>query len=282
MNIFKTNLLCLRAGASLVLLMATRAGAQNIMSFEDYQALDHVEPYVYQLDTEKGSLLYFGSRHSFLPSDPQMEALSRAWTSFRPQMAFTEGGELSIDSLTKEQIIQRYGEFGMTWWLARRDSVQVRSLDPDRKAEVAHLQGRGWTGEQLMLFFTLRKVAQSQEQLVNVDLAEVLPQYLQSMVHRFGLKGPTNIKEFEKAVKRLLPSLENWRTISMSYFYPGPQDPSYFTNQIATDSNHFRDQYQVKLLLEAVDGGKRVFAIAGSAHAVMQEPALRAALKSQE
>ena len=65
----------------------------------------------------------------------------------------------------------------------------------------------------------------------------------------------------------------------MSYFYPGPQDPSYFTNEVATESNHFRDQYHVKLLEEAVRSSKRVFAIVGSAHAVMQEPTLRSVLR---
>lgn len=253
--------------------------AQQIMSFEAYQSLDHSEPYIYQITADSGALLYFGSRHSFDPTDSQITKIQEAWKTFRPDVAFTEGGMLSVDSLSQTEAIERYGEFGMTRLLAKRDSVPVRSLDPDRGSEITYLRNRGWSDEQLMLFYTLRQVAQSQSQQVTVNLSEAVPKYLASLVQRFSMQGPTTVSEFEQSVERLLPDVQNWREISMAYFYPGPQDQTFFTNEIATESNQFRDLYHVELLKNAVLSGIRVFAIAGSAHAVMQEPALRSILQ---
>lgn len=267
-------------GIVVALILGTPVRAQTVMSFEEYQAVDHSEPYVYRIEADSGALLYFGSRHSFDPEDPQMDTLRRVWNAFEPDVAFTEGTEVSsIDTLSRTDLIRRYGEVGMTWHLAQRDGVPVRTLDPSRKAEIDHLMQKGWTGEQLMLFYTLRQVAQSQDQEVSVELTEVVPKYLTSLAERFPLQGPTTLAQFEAAVARHLPDVQNWTALSRSYFYPGPQDPSYFTNKISTDSNQFRDQHHADLLIEAVRSGKRVFAIAGSAHAVMQEPALRGTLR---
>jgi len=64
--------------------------------------------------------------------------------------------------------------------------------------------------------------------------------------------------------------------VRTSRFGPGPQDPAGLTNRLYTASNRFRDRSHVQLIGEAVSAGERVFVVAGSAHAVMQEPALRA------
>ena len=42
-------------------------------------------------------------------------------------------------------------------------------------------------------------------------------------------------------------------------------------------SGEFRDQHMVKLLIDEVKKGKRVFAVVGGSHVVMQESALKAA-----
>ena len=260
-----------------LLLFAFPVRGQDILTFEQYQALDHAEPYVVHLETASGALLYFGARHTFDPADPQLDSLEAAWRAFAPDAAYTEGGDLSIDGLSRDEAVQRFGEAGLTWVLARRDGVPVQTLDPPRAAEVAHLRDVGWTDEQLMLFYTLRNVAQRGAQAESVDFRNVLPRYLASLTARFGLRGPDTFDAFEDAVSRLLPELGDWRSIPGSYFYPGPQDPEFFTNRISTDANRFRDAYHVRVLNETVASGKRVFAVMGSAHVVMQEPALRAA-----
>lgn len=253
----------------------------EILSFAAYQEVEHEEPYIYEVSAQgrPEALLYFGSRHTFDSEDEQLGQLARRWEEFRPTLVLTEGGELELTDLSKTEIVSRYGEAGMVRWLARRDGVPARSLDPERGDEVRAMLNEGWSGEELMVFYTLRNVVQSNRQGQEVPYREVVPSYLESLVERFGLTGPTTLLGFETAIRELLPELEDWTQVPPSYLYPGPQDPSYFTNRLSTASNEFRDRYHVRLILDAVRDGGRVFVVAGSTHAVMQEPALRGRIR---
>ncbi|HKI89412.1 MAG TPA: hypothetical protein VKA38_10310 [Draconibacterium sp.] len=248
------------------------------MSYKEYQKTEHTEPYVWQLKSISGELLYFGSRHSFNPEDSQFNKLKTFFKDFSPDIVYTEGFPADVSSISNKEAIQKYGEFGLTWKLAGEANIEVYSLEPNRKKEIGYLQNKNWSNEQIILFYTLRQVAQSHQQQVDIDLNKILPQYLSSLKQRFGLTGPLTLHEFEQVVIRLLPDAEDWKEIPASYFYPGPQKPEHFTNQIATDSNQFRDKYHTEQIVKAVKGNNRVFVVAGSAHAVMQEPAIRALL----
>lgn len=253
--------------------------SQDIMSFEQYQKIDHEEPYIYQIDANNGKLLYFGSRHSFDFDDPQMDTLMHRFIQFAPDIVITEAFPDKFDySLTKHEAIKTSGEFGLTWKLADEQGLPIHSIEPTRDKEVEYLTHQGWSDTQLMLYFTLKQVSQSQNQQQSLDFSALVPKYLASLKERFDLNGPVTLEDFEKAVQRLLPDVKDWQSISQHYFYPGPQDPAFFTNRISTDSNIFRDNYHVEVITEAVQKGQKVFVIVGSAHAVMQEPALRSIL----
>lgn len=257
------------------------APASEMMSFAAYQEVEHEEPYIYEVSVRgrPGAVLYFGARHTYEPEDEQLGQLARRWEDFRPTLALTEGGELELGDLSKAEVVRRYGEAGMIRWLARRDGVPARSLDPERGDEVRALLDEGWSGEQLIVFYTLRNVVQSNRQGQDVEYRDVLPRYLESLVDRFGLEGPTTLGDFEAAIDELLPELDDWTQTPPSYLYPGPQEPDHFTNRLSTASNEFRDRYHVRSILDALQDGERVFVVAGSAHAVMQEPALRAGIR---
>ncbi|MBD3224817.1 MAG: hypothetical protein GF313_08815 [Caldithrix sp.] len=64
--------------------------SQNIMRFEQYQNVNHKEPYIYQIEANTGTLLYFGSRHSYDPDDPQLDTLINRFNRFAPDMVLTE------------------------------------------------------------------------------------------------------------------------------------------------------------------------------------------------
>lgn len=258
--------------------LPTYSFSQEIMSFEVYQKIDHEEPYIYQVESNSGALLYFGSRHSFDPGDPQMDTLDLRLNQFAPDIVLTEAFPENFDySLNRKEAIRNSGEFGLTWKLSKALNIPVYSVEPEREKEVNYLKNQGWSDTQIILYYTLKQVSQSQEQ--NVPFADLLPKYLASLKQRFNLDGPVTLEAFEDSVKDLLPSVENWKSIPQYYFYPGPQDPEYFTNRISTDSNIFRDKFHVTVIAEAVQKGQKVFVIVGSAHAVMQEPALRTILE---
>jgi len=72
----------------------------------------------------------------------------------------------------------------------------------------------------------------------------------------------------------LSPQLKDWREVSQGWFDPVASQA--YTNQISRLSGEFRDLHMVKLLIDEVRQGKRVFAVVGGSHVVMQERALKA------
>ena len=252
------------------------------MSFERYQKIDHKEPYIYRIESNTGKLLYFGSRHSFDPNDPQLDTLAHKFKQFAPDIVITEAFPEKFDySLNKQEAIKTNGEFGLIWKIVEEQNIPICSIEPTREKEVEYLKQQEWPDSQLILYYTLKQVAQSHDQQHSLDFSILVPKYLATLKQRFDLNGPTTLEAFEKAVLSLLPNVKDWQSISQQYFYPGPQDPEYFTNRISTDSNIFRDNHHVKVITEAVQEGQKVFVLVGSAHAVMQEPALRSILNKK-
>ena len=144
--------------------------AQDLMSYEQYQQIDHGEPYIYQIELNTWKLLYFGSRHSFDPQDQQMDTLAQKFKQFAPDIVITEAFPENFDfSLDMEEAIKNSGEFGLTWKLADEQNIPIQSMEPTRKKEVEHLKHQGWSDTQLMLYYTLRQVAQSQDQRDSLD-----------------------------------------------------------------------------------------------------------------
>ena len=92
-----------------------------------------------------------------------------------------------------------------------------------------------------------------------------------------GMDGPPRtIEEVEAALARLGPPLADWRDVPEGLFNPTRSEA--FTNEFSRILSRFRDEHMLRNLVTAVCSGERVFAVVGSAHVIMQERALKAAL----
>src|SRR5690606_16826139 len=75
-----------------------------------------------------------------------------------PTMVFNEGGDPPTAE-TRDAAITQFGEAGLVRYLAARDAIPVRSLEPTRESEVELLL-RSWEPEQIKLFYALRELPQ--------------------------------------------------------------------------------------------------------------------------
>jgi hypothetical protein len=75
----------------------------------------------------------------------------------------------------------------------------------------------------------------------------------------------------------MLPELMAWQSIPRSWFDPTRAD--IFLNEISRRSSDYRNCNMLPLVVHAVREGKRVFVLVGGTHVVMQEEALRSALR---
>lgn len=249
----------------------------RLMTFEEYSKVSHGYPYILRLKVGKGELLYFGARHVYDPKSEQVTEIETLWKEFRPTIAYHESTGTSLSN-TSDEAVRTSGESGLVRFLAARDDVPWFSLEPNRRDEVAMFL-KSYNPEQVRVFFVLRQVPQFRERKADESIEAFMTTYLHNLSYVPGLENspPGNIAELDKSCKWLWPQLADWRTADRSWSDPVAKNA--YTNQIARLSSEFRDLHMIRLLTEKVKQGERVFAVVGGSHVVMQEPALRAALK---
>ena len=252
-----------------------------MMTFDEYAGCRHAVPYVLDCADGAGRLLYYGSRHIFDRADPEVRDIEQRWAAFHPTLALNEGGDPPV-AATVDEAVQRYGEPGFLRWLAARDSVPCETFEPPMQAEADELL-RHFTAEQVKLFYTLRSVMQDAKRPVEArapTIEELVGKTLQWLAHLHGLEGPPrDVTEFEASCRRLLPAQADWRAPPGAWFDPVFRGPAIWTNRVARCSSEFRDRFIVERLVAELKRGKRVFAVIGASHVVMQEPVLRARLE---
>jgi hypothetical protein len=258
--------------------VATQQRDTGLMSYDEYAKAPYSSPYVVEIQAGEGALLYFGAQHINDPKHSQVTEIEKQWRQFHPTLAFNEGGEPPVMK-SVEEAVSRIGEAGLTRFLAARDKVPVRSLEPSRADEVAMLL-KTYTPEQVKVFYALRQVPQFYRSKRDETIETYVDHALKMLTSLPGLEGsPRNLAELEKSCLWLSPKLPEWRKAPQSWF--NPLDSQAYTNQLSRLTGEFRDLHMVKLLVDEVKQGKKVFAVVGFSHVVMQERMLRAALEGK-
>ncbi len=264
-------------GAAWIVVASCGAGRAGLMSFEEFARVGRRAPHVLSASAGAGRLLYYGSRHTFDPADPQLGDIERGWNGFDPTLAIIEGGVPPAPA-TREEAVRRSGERGWVRFLAARDSVPTASLEPDRAVEVTALR-REYTAEQIKVYYVLRQIPQYRSGGAPGPIVAFVERALQQTARVGGLAGPPrSVAELRGACARLLARLADCLDVTDDWFDPTVAEPRGYTNRLSRSSGAFRDRHMVDLITRAVRRGERVFAIAGFGHVVMQERALRAAM----
>jgi hypothetical protein len=246
----------------------------HILTYEEYARLSHSVPYLLELDSSRGALLYYGAEHVFDPRHPQSASIQHLWDRFRPTRAFNEGGNPPVAE-SADEAVARYGEPGLVRYLAARDGVPVQSLEPAPAAEAAAVLAAGIPPERLKLFLVLRKYATFRQTKHEESVEEFAEQAIASESRVPGLEGPPhNGAELAALYASLFPDDPDWREVPAGHFDPTSADTC--LNEIARLASQARNRHMVGLVTGAVQPGQRVFAVVGCSHVVMQEPVLRA------
>jgi acetyl esterase len=232
-------------------------------------------PYIIRIAPPRGALLYFGAGHSFDPADIQNARIEQEWKAFAADIAFTEGGQPPIAS-SRDEAVRSAGEPGLVRFLAARDNVPTTTLDPSLAQQLAALS-RTFTREQIKVFFVLRAVSQYVARQGNVDLPKETERVLRVFTATPGLSGsPRTVNELAAAYVRLFPEAGGYENVQSAWFDPVASGT--FLNDISRELNDYRDEFIVRLIVQHVSEGQRVFAVIGGSHVIMQEAVLRATL----
>jgi len=265
-------------GLTLALTSCVTSREAQIMTYEEYARIPgpHKTPYILRVDGTRGSLLYFGAEHSVDPGHPQVAEIVKQWAEFRPTVAYAEGGIPSLHE-TLDEAVRSSGEGGPVRFLAERDRIPVRSLEPPMRNQVEMLV-EDFSPEQVKLHYLLRQVMQYRRE----GRTDSLELYLEPLVRELNnipeLDGPPRkAADIKESVRRVFPGLADWTRVPQTWFSPTRSEA--VTNKMARELSRFRDEHMVSVLIEEVEKGERVFAVVGFSHAIMQAPALRNAIE---
>jgi hypothetical protein len=234
----------------------------------------HPEPYVLELGTGNGALLYYGAHHTDDPADPQLADIRARWSAFRPTVALCEGrsrgwllGPLfpRLVGMTESALVHE---------LAREHGVPLYSLEPAYADEVLLLLRR-FEPADLALFFTLRVYWSEARGTADEALAEELRA---KRCDVDGLRTALPDLAAMDAAWKAITTEGDWRTWSQGVSageMPG------VLREIDDASRAARGEHMARVLLELVERGERVLAVVGSGHVIRQEWALRSALGAE-
>ena len=250
--------------------------SRHILSFAEYAALRHPTPYVVEVARDASHLVLFGGRHSSDPSDPMFEQIETVFAQLAPAFALHEGTPPAVEP-EREVAIRRHGEAGLVRLLATRAGIETASMDIPLPEEAALLR-REVGQPAALVYLVVRQLASFNRKTARMDFAGYFGDFFDLIGPPLGLA--ITWPAIESAHARLLGHRLSPRQVTALATDPTLDDLP--TQRISRLSNSLRDEYMLSRLLEALDIHGRVFATVGVTHAVMLEPALRAALRPDD
>jgi hypothetical protein len=233
----------------LTLLVSGQNEEQSILSYKQYGAIEHQNPYILEFKTTSGAFLFYGAEHTVDPQNAQVADIESRWAAFQPTVAYNEGGNPpTFEDLKAE--VREYGEAGLVRFLAGRDEVPVATFEPSFDEEIAYLL-KTYTPQQLKVFYALRQVTEERSREATTSVDDRISTWLSRFLPAHGLKdSPNTLAELSSACKHLFPELTDWRQVPEEWF--GPRKSGHYTNQLSGDSGDFRNRYIFRLLVNRV------------------------------
>jgi len=247
--------------------------SRHILSFAEYAAIRHPTPYLVEVERDGSHLSLLGGLHSSDPADPMFDRIDAAFTRLSPMFALHEGTPPAVEP-DREISIRRHGEAGLVRHLAARAGIGTASMDIPLAREAGLLRRRVGQGPALV-FLVVRQLASFNRKTARMDYDAYFREFFDTIapdLHLAGIDWPLIEAEHVRLLGRPLDAAQ------VTGLETNPMCDDLPTQRIARWSNRRRDEHMLDRLLEAVSVHRRVFATVGVTHAVMLEPALRAAV----
>ena len=248
------------------------ASSGRILTFPEYAGLRHRIPHIVAIRCQGVRLVVFGGQHSTDPAHPTFEQIQAAFLELAPTFALHEGTPPAVEP-EREIAIRRHGESGLVRHLAARVNIRTASMDIPLPDEARMLKQDLGAGDALV-YLVVRQLASFNRKTARMDYDGYFRDF-------FDLIGPALDIEtldwplVEREHLRLLGQPLSPRAVTAKETDPMFDDLP--TQRISRLSNRRRDEHMLDCLVDSVRHHQRVFATVGVTHAVMLEPALRAA-----
>lgn len=253
-----------------------------LLNNEEYKkrfAEGHSTPYIFEVFGNHRSIVYFGVRHSRDSHDSQWSILKEYWTNFLKDNAgekvvLLEGpGGFSLDSFSEEEVIARFGEVGLLAMWARAQNVSYIFADLSMKDEF--LQLKGLFEEDLVWYFVF---ARSAGAWLRGESFGSFQEVIEKAVHATALRIPNasdSLEFYSSLHKKIFDRELSDRERDILIRAAAPIYNDSVLNDIARASGRVRNEHIVLQIEKYWREEKSIFVLFGSAHAVIQEKAVK-------
>lgn len=269
-----------------------------ILSGEQYATSAFVESgnliHQYRIEAGDKVVYFFGSPHVNDVGNGVFNEITEAFEEVQPQRIMVEGMHAlhnrervldHLEHMTREEA-QALGEPMYTLKLgaehvALGEDVDFESPEPKLSDELNYLEDLGFEREDIFKYYYYRDIDQyfrTHIQRTHESLVEYLAPYIEHFKTDSGWDEMECARYLDNMDANI--NLTENRYASLVDPIPWPDKNWTLTNDIASKSSRFRDEYILERITKALERQDRIFVVYGSGHAVVLEPALRALMEN--
>ncbi len=248
----------------------------DILKYEEYGKKKIHLPRILDIKKDNKHLIYYGTEHSFDPTDSMFLDIEKRFNELKPDIAFNEGGNDWPVINDRDSTIRVTGDPGFIRYLCRINNVQIMSIEPLDSLEYKYLLTK-YKKEDISLMYFCRQIDQLQNQggISDSNFEKYMNSFLLDLKNN-GL--PLNNDEVKYSYmknyyEKFFHANFNWKE-----FDPTNYQPIYsktILNEIMRESTYFRDRFIINKIEETLKTNDKIFVVMGGSHLVIEEPVLR-------
>lgn len=263
----------------------------DLMSYAEYAKVKHPQLYEYRLVAGDEIVDFLGVKHTNDPQDPIFQHIKDKLDNQKPDLIIVEGMP-SINSQSRKdlqkrmptlpdaELIQRYGEAFYTAKLAIDRGIKVVSPEPSDELAVQYIEQQGIPRDAIFAQRVSALIAQYDRTQLKSNIEAYVAPYLLEMSKQFKWDDYDFSLERFKVIHQEIFGVP-YQPENLSFYkiasdpVPWEGKPYGLTNKASAAWGEYRDRYMVEQLQKYLNEFKKLFIVYGSAHALIQESALR-------
>jgi hypothetical protein len=236
--------------------------------------------YELRIDCPDRSLLFVGFQHSTEPTNPSFRALEKLWQRYERESAgrrrtvLVEGRVRTSAANRDAAIREAGGEGGLVSFLAKRDGVDALASPEPASDDTARALRARFSQEEICYSTFARSIALWHAQGTRTPL--------DTFVAELPLPRASGcdftVAAMGDAHARLLGGTLDPNDAAFFRRVTDPTHDETVVGRVLAEETRQRDRHIVRELEQRFAAGASLFAVYGTAHVVMQEPALRVLL----
>ena len=266
-------------------------GCTNSNNFVQYsrsyievgKVMDSVQlPYVVDIQNTNKHLIAIGVSHTYDENNPQLAAIKKIYSNFKPDLTINEGGHITKKFKSEKEAIEQNGETGLLKYLSDLDQKPLINGDIEDASEFK-LMLKKYTKDDLLLYYMMERlvIPHLNGAYGNKTFDELYTKAIQKWFIQEGFPVDKNLQTLEGFKKLYLDKMGHPLVLSINpdielFDYVNP-NCEYCA--IGKSSKVLRDSILLDKINSELKTHDKIMVVFGHGHILAIEPALKKMMK---